>query len=57
MTRSELSAMAMQAILSSEYVSDFIDEGRDGKSVDKYQAVAIEAVSYAKALVEELGED
>ena len=54
-----IAILAMQAMLSSEWVGDFTDDGRKGHGNDlsKYDAVAKKAFKYAKALEKEFEAD
>lgn len=55
MNQLQVSALLLQGMISSRYVADFTKDGRSGtnKSISKYEATAIEAVRYAKALIKE----
>lgn len=54
----QLTMQAMQAMLSSEYVSDFIRDGSagNGNADSKHEAIAKEAFKYAQALEKEYEE-
>ena len=55
----EIAIRAMQAMLSSKYYSDYVEDGRQGRSCDlsHYDAIAKEAFKYAKALEKEFEAD
>ena len=53
--REHLAGIAMQSIISSEYISDFMVDGKGtNTSINGYEAIAIEACKYADALLKEL---
>ena len=55
--REHFAAMAMQAMLSSKHLSDFMVDGRSGSTlIDGYKGLSIEACKYADALLFELAE-
>ena len=58
-TTKEIAILAMQAMLSSKYLGEFIEKGKKGFSDDisEYDAVAKEAFKYAKALGKEFESD
>jgi len=54
-----IAILAMQAMLSSKYYSDYVEDGRKGYNCDlsQHDAVAKEAFKYAKALEKEFEAD
>ena len=55
--REHLAGIAMQGIISSEHIVDFMVDGKSSStSANGYEAIAVEACRYADALLKELDE-
>ncbi len=52
----EISTKCMQGMLASKYLSDFLADGRGVEGVSCYDALALESIKYAEALIKQLDE-
>lgn len=52
--REHIASMAMQSMLSSKFLSEFITDGGESISHNRYKGVAVEACKYADALLIQL---
>ncbi len=53
-----IAILAMQAMIASKYVSNYVEDGEEGfNRLSKPEAIAKEALKYAKALEKEFEAD